>query len=214
MSRIALLAGATGLVGGHLLDRLLAEPAYAQIKVLTRRPLPRSDARVVEIRTDYSDLAARAAELRADDVYCCLGTTLKTAGSKAAFEKVDYTYVVDLARAAKQAGAGQFLVVSAAGTSEKSPSFYSQVKARMERDVSAVGFTTVHILRPSLLMGARSEHRPGERAAQILSPLLSPLLIGSLKKYRPIQGDDVAAAMVRLALLEQQGVRVHHLPLE
>jgi uncharacterized protein YbjT (DUF2867 family) len=139
---------------------------------------------------------------------------LKKAGSRAAFEKVDYQMVVDLARASHAAGARQFMVVSAAGTAEHSPSFYSRVKAHMEHDVSAVGFDAVHIVRPALLIGAREERRPAEHISQMLMPLFNPLLVGSLKKYRSVRGEDVADALLQLARRETRGVHIHHLPLE
>lgn len=213
MSRIALVAGATGLVGGHLLKQLLAFPVYGEVRVLGRRAPEQQHPKLHALVSDYSNLEQLLAQLRVDDVFCCLGTTLRKAGSKAAFEKVDYEYVLLLARAAKAAGARQFLVISAAGTSERATTFYSRVKARMEKDVAAIGFNTTHILRPSLLLGARTESRPGERLGQLLSPLLAPLLSGPLKKYRPIEAADVASAMLGLALKDETGVHVHHLPL-
>ncbi len=214
MPRIALVAGATGLVGQFLLQRLLASGAYDRIKLLTRREVPIDDARVENVISDYSNLDALGKQLQADDVFCCLGTTLKKAGSRAAFEKVDYQMVVDLARATHAAGARQFMVVSAAGTAEHSPSFYSRVKAHMERDVAAVGFDAVHIVRPALLIGAREERRPAEQISQMLMPLFDPLLVGSLKKYRSARGEDVADALLQLARRETRGVHIHHLPLE
>jgi uncharacterized protein YbjT (DUF2867 family) len=214
MPRIALIAGATGLIGQLLVQRLLSSGAYDIIKLLLRRPLDLEDARIEQIISDYADLAALGGKLKADDVYCCLGTTLKAAGSRAAFEQVDYQMVVDLAHAARTQGAKQFLVVSAAGSAEKSPSFYSRVKAKMERNVAAAGYDAVHILRPSLLLGAREEARPAEHLSQLLMPLFNPLMLGSLKKYRAVRGEDVAAAMLQLARRETRGVHIHHLPLE
>lgn len=214
MPRVALVAGATGLVGKLLVQRLLASGAYDRIKIIARRAPPLDDARVEMIASDYSDLVALGGKLKADDVFCCLGTTLKKAGSRAAFEKVDHHMVVDLARASYAQGARQFLVVSAAGTAEHSPSFYSRVKAHMERDVAAVGFDAVHILRPSLLLGAREESRPAEHLSQVLMPLFNPLLLGGMKKYRAVRGEDVAEAMLKLARRETRGVHIHHLPLE
>lgn len=214
MPRIALVAGATGLVGQFLVQRLLVSGAYDRVKLLTRREIAMDDARVENILSDYSNLDALGKKLKADDVFCCLGTTLKKAGSRAAFEKVDYQMVVDLARATHAAGARQFMVVSAAGTAEHSPSFYSRVKAHMERDVAAVGFDAVHIVRPALLIGAREERRPAEHISQMLMPLFNPLLVGSLKKYRSARGEDVADALLQLARRETRGVHIHHLPLE
>lgn len=213
MSRTALVAGATGLVGQFLLQHLLADPRYSSIKVLSRRPLEQNHSKLQTLLTDYSGLESLGQALRADDVYCCLGTTMRKAGSKAAFERVDYHMVVNLAWTTKKASAQRFLVISAAGTCEKSLSYYSRVKAHMEKTVAEAGFETTHILRPSILMGPRREHRPGERFALMASPLLSPLLQGSLKKYRPIEADEVAAAMVTLAWRKASGVHIHHLPL-
>lgn len=214
MPRIALVAGATGLVGQLLVQRLLDSGAYDRIKLLTRRAVPSDDSRVENVISDYSDLVSLGKKLKADDVFCCLGTTLKKAGSRTAFEKVDYQMVVDLAHATHAQGARQFMVVSAAGTAEHSPSFYSRVKARMERDVSAIGFDAVHIVRPALLIGAREERRPAEQISQMLMPLFNPLLVGSLRKYRSARGEDVADALLQLARRETRGVHIHHLPLD
>lgn len=215
MARTALIAGATGLVGRALLEQLLADDTYGTVKIIGRTlPAVQSKKSLQFIASDFSDLGTHAAALSADDVFCCLGTTLRKAGSQAAFEKVDYHMVVDLARAAKHAGGRQFLVVSAAGSSIRSPSFYSRVKARMEQAVSEAGFATTHILRPSLLLGARQELRPAERAAQLVSPLLKRVLLGPLKKYRPVSATAVATAMITLAKRDSAGSHVHHLPLE
>lgn len=212
MSRTAVVAGATGLVGGMLLQQLAARAEYGEIRVLGRRAPPLAAVRF--FATDFSDLDALGDALAADDVYCCLGTTLRQAGSKAAFERVDYHMVVDLARAAKKAGARQFIVVSAVGASLNSPAFYSRVKARMEQAVGGLGFEATHVVRPSLLLGRRRELRPAERAAQQAAPLLGWLCIGPLRKYRPVAAADVAAAMIALALREQHGTHLHHLPLD
>lgn len=219
MTRIALVAGPTGLVGQQLLQRLLQDPAYAEVRALSRRSLPLQHERLRVIQTDYYNLAGLGDALKVDDVFCCLGTTLRKAGSRAAFEDVDYRMVVELARAACTAGARQFLVISAVGASERSAAFYSRVKGRMEAAVTALGrdttpgFEAVHVVRPSLLMGARGEHRAGEALAQKLAPALNPLLRGALAKYRAVDAAEVAEALCRLALREQRGVHVHHLPL-
>ena len=211
MPRTALIAGATGLVGAALLRQLTAHDAYAEVRALGRRPPSLESGKIRNVASDFGNLAQLGAELAVDDVFCCLGTTLRAAGSRAAFERVDYHMVVDLARATHKAGAQRFLVVSAVGASARSPAFYSRVKARMEEAVAEVPFTAVHIVRPSLLLGERAEHRPGEALAQKLAPLLSVGMVGPLAKYRPVAADDVAAALVRYALADTRGVQVHHL---
>ena len=213
MSRIALVAGATGLVGGRLLRQLLTHDDYQEVRVLGRRPPPLDAGKIRFIASDFTKLEDLDVELAVDDVFCCLGTTIKQAGSQAAFERVDYHMVVDLARAAQKAGARRFLVVSAAGASLRSPVFYSRVKARMEETVCALPFTAVHVVRPSLLLGQRKALRPGERVGQLLAPLLAPFMIGPLRKYQPIQADAVAAALLQLALKGEPGPHVHALPL-
>lgn len=214
MARIAVVAGATGLVGRELLRQLDADTAYGEIRVLGRRAPPDAGAKVRFVATDFSDLAPHAAALAADDVFCCLGTTIRAAGSQPAFERVDYHMVVDLARTAHRAGAKRFLVVSAVGASERSAAFYSRVKGRMEKAVRELPFEAVHIVRPSLLLGKRAERRTGEHAAQLVAPWLSPLLLGPLARYRAVPAADVATALVMLARSPARGAQVHHLPLE
>jgi uncharacterized protein YbjT (DUF2867 family) len=212
VTKTAVIAGATGAIGSRLLPLLLDSPDYARVIVLTRRPLGGSHPKLVELLNDYRNLPGLGDALRADDVYCCLGTTQKKSG-KTGLEQVDHDYVIALAAAALTQGAQQFLVVSAIGASTGSPSFYSRIKGRMERAVSGLGYGSVHIVRPSLLLGEREESRPGEEFAQKLSPLLSPLLKGALRKYRPVDVAEVAAALLRLAQRGDRGVHIHYLPL-
>lgn len=214
MTRTALVAGATGLIGSLLLRQLASRRDYAEVRVLGRRPPAHEAGKIKFVMSDLSNLSSLGEALAVDDVFCCLGTTIRKAGSAAAFERVDYHMVVDLARAAHKAGAKRFIVVSAVGSSLNSPAPYSRVKARMEQAVADVPFEAVHILRPSLLLGQRAESRPAERAGQILAPLLAPFMLGPLKKYRPVHAREVASAMVALALTGASGVHAHHLPLE
>jgi len=212
-ARTALVAGATGVVGAALVQLLLADARYGAVKVLSRRTLGFTHHKLTVLMLPEGGPAPLGTELAADDVFCCLGTTLKIAGSRAAFERVDYHLVLDIARAALAQGARQFLVVSAAGAAHKSPSFYSRVKARMEQAVLDLGYPTTHILRPSLLLAKRADSRPAEWLGQQIAPVLSPLLMGSLAIYKPVRAEDVAAAMRTLALRHLSGGHVHHLPL-
>lgn len=214
MARIALVAGATGLVGTALLRQLAAAADYGEVRVLGRRRPATAGGKVRFIESDFGSLDALAPQLAVDDVFCCLGTTIRQAGSQAAFERVDYHMVVDLARAAQRAGAKRFLVVSAVGASPSAAAFYSRVKGRMEQAVRELPFEAVHIVRPSLLLGDRAERRPGEQAAQVVAPWLSPMLRGPLAKYRAVPAEDVARALVTLTHRPAAGAHVHHLPLD
>jgi uncharacterized protein YbjT (DUF2867 family) len=213
-ARTALVAGASGAVGQALVQILLDHAAYRRVKVLVRKPLALRHPKLETLLLPAEGPAALAETLAADDVFCCLGTTQKQAGSQAAFERVDYHLVLDVARSALAAGATQFVVLSSLGAALRSPSFYSRVKGRMEQAVLELPYRTIHVLRPSLLLtGARAEARPAEWLAQQLMPLLNPLLRGRLARMRAIAAEDVAAAMVTLALRDAHGGQVHHLPL-
>jgi uncharacterized protein YbjT (DUF2867 family) len=193
----ALLAGATGLVGERCLIRLLDHPAYAQVTVWSRRPLARAHAKLTVDLVDFDSLPPVPVDCT--EIFCCLGTTIRKAGTQEAFRRVDHDYPVALAVRAKAAAVRQFLMVSSLGADANSPVFYSRVKGETERDVAAIGLPRHVFLRPSLLLGSRQEQRSGEGMAIAAFRLLRPLLAGPLRKYRPVEGDDVAAAMVYAA---------------
>lgn len=199
MSRTALLLGASGVIGGHVLQTLLNDPTYAHVTVLVRRAPANIHPKLKAVTVDFEQLDSHAAEFGVDDVFCCLGSTIRKAGSRAAFERVDHHYIVESARLAKQAGVRQFLLISAVGASAKASAFYSRVKGHTEDDVTALAFPTLHILRPSLLLGERAEHRAGEEWAKRLAPAFAAICVGPLAKYRPVEAGDVAARMVALA---------------
>jgi uncharacterized protein YbjT (DUF2867 family) len=189
------MAGATGLVGGHVLRRLLAHPSYSRVEVLVRRELPIRVPKLIQHIVDFEHLDAGLA----DDVFCCLGTTIAKAGSQEAFRHVDHDYPLALARLGKAAGTQQFLMVSSLGADARSSVFYLRVKGETERDIAATGLPKVVFMRPSFLFGERLEQRTGERAAAFIGRMIAPLLVGPLRKYGPIHADDVAAAMLYAA---------------
>lgn len=209
MPRSALLLGATGLVGGHCLKLLLQEQAYEKVFAFVRKPLPfahpKLDARVV----DFEKPEARAAQIRAHDVFCCLGTTIKQAGSQAAFRKVDFEYPYRLAEFAVQNGAQQFLLVSALGADPASAIFYNRVKGEIEAAITKLPFRSIHILRPSLLLGERPEPRFGEKFGEYVFKTTALLWRGPLRKYRPITAQAVALALLHYAKQERSGVHMH-----
>jgi uncharacterized protein YbjT (DUF2867 family) len=206
--RTALLLGATGLVGGHCLRLLLADPAYGRVHVLVRRPLGHSHPRLVEHVVDFDRLEAHADAVRGDDVLCCLGTTIARAGSRQAFLRVDHGIPLQVGRMALANGARAFLLVTALGADAGSRVFYNRAKGEVERDAAALGYPGVVILRPSLLVGERAERRTGEEVGKRVMVVVGPLLVGPLRRYRAIRGETVARAMVALAKQDLRGVRI------
>ncbi|WP_394847283.1 oxidoreductase [Pendulispora brunnea] len=208
-SRTALIVGATGLVGNHCLDLLRSEPQYRRVVVLTRRTLGVADAKLSEELVDFDRLDEHPDAFRCDDVYCCLGTTRKIAGSNEAFRKVDHDYIVEVARLAKERGAKRFALVSSMGADVRSRNFYLRVKGETERDVEALGYDVLQIFRPSFLVGQRNVRRPSEAMVVAVTRGVSNALIGPLRKYRPIEASTVAAAMVRSLVQGEPGQRIH-----
>lgn len=207
--RTALLAGATGLVGGHVLQLLLTDPDYSQVTVLTRRPLTLGHPKLTAQVVDFDRLAQLAPFPRGRDVFCCLGTTIRQAGSRDAFYKVDFAYVHEVARLAARHGATQLLLVTAQGANPRSRIFYSRVKGKVEEAVRALPLHGIHIFRPTLLTGERKAFRPMERAAIVAARVIGWALVGPLARYRPIAAADVARAMVRVAKEGRKGARVY-----
>lgn len=207
--KVALLAGASGLVGTHCLHLLLQSNRYRKVISIGRRELPIQHPKLQQLVVDFNHLEKHRDSLTADDVYCCLGTTIKKAGSKEKFRQVDYAYVVNLAKHTSGNFAAQFLVVSALGARAESRIFYNQVKGEMEQAVKIMPFTAVHIFQPSLLLGERQEHRFGEQAAAIFMKVFGFLFTGPLRKYRAIKASTVAKAMLEAAKQDGGGVLVH-----
>ena len=194
-----LLAGATGLTGEHLLDRLLNEPTVARVVAPTRRPL----AEHPHLQNPVGPLVELLPQLqgRIDVAFCCLGSTIRQAGSQEAFRAVDLDLVLAFARRARELGARHFIVISALGANQASPIFYNKVKGEMEEALKAMDWPQLTIARPSLLMGPRNEFRFGERLAAAVMRWLPG-------KYRGIDVCTLARALWRLALEEQDGVRI------
>ncbi|MCB1552708.1 MAG: NAD(P)H-binding protein [Xanthomonadales bacterium] len=208
-----LLAGATGLVGGLLLDRLLDRAQRDDLHVLA---LGRRAVHVDHPRLRQSGLDGLGhaewnpmPEGRPDVFLCCLGTTLRRAGSRAAFAAVDHDLVMALAGSARTAGVRQAIVVSSVGASARSTSFYLRVKGDTERDLAALGFARLDLIQPGLLLGPRDERRTGESLAQRVAPLTDLLMPGPLRRYRSIPAATVAAAMDALVGAAEPGRFVH-----
>ena len=206
--KTALIVGATGLTGGYCLRNLLMDDRYERVTALTRNPIPLKNPKLDVRQVDFDQLSNEADLFAANDVFCCLGTTIAKAGSRAAFRKVDYSYPLAIAEKALAAGAHSFSLISSVGANPNSRIFYSRVKGEIESAISQLGYNLVLIYRPSLLTGARSEVRFGEKIGEFLMGLFNPVLIGSLKKYRSISAETVALAMANQVYVESAGSHI------
>lgn len=196
MNKVALMAGSSGLTGGFLLKMLLEAPEYREVIAYVRKPSGIQHPKLREVVMDWEKLDA---PLPADDVFCCLGTTIKKAGSQEAFRRVDHDYPLHLAELQLQGGSQQFLLVSAIGADASSSIFYSRVKGELEDALKKLGYKSLHIFQPSFIAGPRQEKRVGERIGLAIFSFISPLFIGPLKKYAPIPAEHIARAMYRSA---------------
>ncbi|MFO1425995.1 MAG: NAD(P)H-binding protein [Steroidobacteraceae bacterium] len=209
-TRIAWVAGASGLTGRLLLEELLAAPQYARVLAITRRPLGREHARLANRVVDYARLESQLAGQACNDAFCCLGTTLRKAGSQQAFRQVDFDEVLRFAKLARAAGAERLLVMSSVGADPAARSFYLRVKGEMEAALVAQRWPALEILQPGLLLGGRrGESRPAEDVGRLVMPLANLLLLGGLRRYRAIEAGVVARAMVGVALAGRKGTRRH-----
>jgi len=207
--RTALLVGATGLVGGHCLQHLLRSEEYEKVIILVRRPLLMEHAKFEEHVVNFDKLDQYASLINANDVFCCLGTTIKVAGSQQEFRKVDFTYTVQTCAIAVKNGADQLLVVTAVGANARSRIFYNRVKGETEEAVSKLPCQAIHFFRPSLLLGERKEARMAEWAGITIAKGISLLMAGPLKKYKLIEAKAVARTMVLVAQETRSGLRVY-----
>jgi len=201
--RTALIAGATGLVGGECLRRLLAHSAWTTVVVLTRRDVgdERTSPKLRQVLTDFATLDSHRDQLVADHVFCALGTTMRKAGSRAAFREVDLEYPLRLARLARANGARHFSLVSAVGADRRSAFHYSRVKGELEAALMEMDWPSLAIFRPSVIEGKRSEVRPLERLSGSLLRL-APLA------WRPVAAADIASAMVTVSLEAPPGITI------
>jgi len=204
MLKTALVLGATGLVGKTLVEQLCQDHRYQTVTCLVRKPLSldffcASADKVQPIVVDFDNLQDYQGYFGCPHIYVCLGTTIKKAGSKGAFRKVDFEYVHVAAQLARAQRAVSFVWISSVGANAKSHNFYLRVKGELENAIIGMsGLDNACAVRPSLLLGERMEMRPAEKLASVISPFLSPLLVGGLMKYKPVQAADVAAQMIRL----------------
>jgi uncharacterized protein YbjT (DUF2867 family) len=199
MERTAIVIGATGLIGKELVQQLLSEASFAKVKVFVRKKLELQHQQLEQVIADFNDLSSCVDKISGDVVFCAMGTTIKAAGSQEAFAKVDYTYVLNFAELAKKNGVQRFILVSSLGVSESGGNFYLTVKRDVEQALKRLQFGSLIIVRPSMLLGPRSEFRPGESIGKVLMKALGFVFIGKLKKYKAIEASVVAKAMIALS---------------
>jgi uncharacterized protein YbjT (DUF2867 family) len=209
MAKTALIAGSTGLIGNELLQLLLNGEEYEQVVAIVRRPLEVKHSKLVEKVVDFDRLNEYHELFDVDDVFCCLGTTIKKAKTKEAMWKIDVDYPVAIAKLASSKGARKFLLVSSMNADPDSPIFYSKMKGKLEQEIKRIPYETTAIFRPSLLLGERDEFRLGERAAAAIFTKMPFLFGGPFKKYKAIEGRTVASAMYQVAQKDTAGLTIY-----
>ena len=216
-NKTALIVGASGLIGEHLLQILLKDATYTQVTALLRKKLTENqenkqlinNPKFVQIEINFDEIEKYRDIIRATDVFCCLGTTIAVAGSKENFRKVDFDYPLEIAKIAKFNGTDTFSIVTAMNADANSSVFYNQVKGEIEDSIAKLSFKSYNVFRPSLLLGERKDFRFGERIGKFFAKGLSFLMIGGLKKFRAIQASAVAFAVFNLTKLAHEGINVY-----
>ena len=197
--KTAIILGATGLTGNILLNKLLGDDRYRNIKIFTRRPLRYENPKVTEILCDLLDVDSYKDNFYGDDVFCCIGTTVKKTPDKELYKKIDFGIPVSAAKLCKINGIKTFAVMSSMGANANSSIFYNRTKGEMEDAVLEQKIENTYILRPSIIGGNRNEFRITEKIGIILMKVINPLFIGPLRKYRMIDAEIIANAMIELA---------------
>ena len=197
--KTALLFGASGLVGGHLLNQLIKNNNYSKIKLFVRSVPQISDPKIEIIETDFNNLENHNEDIKGDDCFFCIGTTKQNSPDKNEYQRVELEVPKQIAQIAKSNLVNSFIFVSALYANPKSSGNYVRFKGMVEEELKRLNFPKLALMRPSFLMGDRKEKRVGEKIGIFVFKLLSPLLLGPLKKMRPIHSETVAKAMIRAA---------------
>jgi uncharacterized protein YbjT (DUF2867 family) len=200
--KTAIVFGATGLVGNLLIEEMEATKTYSTIRIFVRQATGITLPGMEEIVTDFTDQESLAGQVRGDDLFICLGTTIKKAGSIKNMEKIDRDLPVLVAKMAYDNGTKRIAVVSSIGATPSSKNYYLRIKGEMEQRIIDLGFEKTVIVRPSMLLGDRKEKRAGEIVGKMMMKTVRPLLTGKMKKFRAIHGRDVARAMITLVQRE------------
>lgn len=205
----AIIVGASGLIGGELLNLLLESSDYQEVISISRKEIPVQHKKLVEVIINFDELEKHAAIFNGDVLFCCIGTTRKKTPDKEVYRKIEYHYPTQLGQIAKANSIKQFHYVSSIGANPNSSSFYTRNKGEVERDLEHLNLPCLHIYRPSALTGERTESRPMEAVVAKVMKIINPLLFGSLKKYRSIPGATVARAIYKQSLKSETGLFIH-----
>jgi uncharacterized protein YbjT (DUF2867 family) len=205
--KTATIIGATGMIGTNIRELLKKDNYFETIRIMVRRPIPKPDEKTEVKLVNFDDAESVKLALEGTDiVFCAMGTTQKNVkGDKALYRKIDLEIPLKVARFAKEAGCEKFVIITAVGANSKSSQFYLRLKGEVEKALEGIGFRSLHMLQPSMLLGNREEDRPAERMWQGSMKFLNRILVGSFRKYRGIEGKTVAAAMVNAAKKEEAG---------
>jgi len=198
-NKTALIFGASGLIGNYLVHHLCESRHYREVLSFSRHTISFRHDKLKQIITDLKDVSALKSDLQGHDVFCCLGTTIKKAGNQKNFRKIDFDLPVQLARLSEENKIRGFFVVSSIGANSTSSNFYLRTKGEMEKEVLDCGIPRIAVVRPSMLLGKRNEFRFGEQAGKILMLVFSVFLLGKYRKYRAIEAETVAEALIKIA---------------
>jgi len=205
----AIIAGASGLIGGELLNILLQQPDYERILILVRTELPLKHKKLTQLVVDFDKLNDYANEINGHAFFSCLGSTRRKTPDLDVYRKIDHDYPLHLAQLAAKNGVEQFHLVSSLGADASASNFYTKMKGEIERDIKETGLKCLHIYRPAFLTGDRKEERPLEGALNVFMKIINPLLLGGLKKYRSIPAKTVAMAMYKESKINERGIFIH-----
>ena len=207
IEKIATIVGATGMIGNYLLETLLKDDNFTTVRIIVRRPYPKTDPKMEVKLVDFNDAESfKLALEESDTIFCCIGTTQKNVkGDNSLYRKIDYDIPLKAARFGKEAGCEKFIIITSVGADSHSSTFYLKLKGELEKAIHSLGLETVHIFQPSMLLGERKEKRTGERILQGSMKLISGLFFGRLQKFKAIHGRTVAKAMLNAAKKEEKG---------
>lgn len=207
--KTAILCGATGFIGSHLLENLLDSPEYHRVIIVTRKPIDKKHSKLQTLIGDFNSLLSLKPDLVGDEIFLTLGTTKKKTPDPKEYYQIDHDFPVLAARLAKENGAKSVFIVTAVGANSDSSLFYVKMKGDIERDIKSLDFEHTHIFQPSMILGNRSETRPMEKIIIKAWPIFDSLLAGPIDHYKGIDGKEIATAMIESAKIQTEKVKIY-----